>query len=449
MLWIIVAVLGTLMGVLVAVSPLSVAAAVLAALVVKLATHGLTGTERTRLALVLVVAIAVRFGAIAALNVTSARVHSYHSARVLFGDESYAYDRALRHRELLQNVRLSKYDYEIVYDTFGRTGYLTAFTWVQAALGPAPYGMRALNAVIFVAAAAMLFRLAQPVVGGSVSLIGLTVLVCLPSLFFWSISLLKESVYFFLTASCLTAGVVLARSRTAIGSLAALAVIAVALYFLSDLRPDALALTAAPVAIGLTVVWLGGTRTRLFAAALVGAVLCVMVAVVPSIQRRALAAITRTAKQHLGHVFTEGHDYKTLDPAFYAHVQTPATMRFTLTAGEAGRYVARSIWAFATMPLPWQIETRREAAFLPEQIVWYILLITAGAGVWLAWRRDRPFTAILISYVIVMALVLALTNGNVGTLVRLRGLVTPFLVWFSALGLAAVLVAAMKPRWNA
>jgi hypothetical protein len=30
--------------------------------------------------------------------------------------------------------------------------------------------------------------------------------------------------------------------------------------------------------------------------------------------------------------------------------------------------------------------------------------------------------------------VLAVTTGNVGTLLRLRGLVTPYLVWFAALG---------------
>jgi hypothetical protein len=41
--------------------------------------------------------------------------------------------------------------------------------------------------------------------------------------------------------------------------------------------------------------------------------------------------------------------------------------------------------------------------------------------------------------VLTMAGALALTNGNVGTLVRLRGLVTPFLAWLSALGGAVVL----------
>jgi len=36
---------------------------------------------------------------------------------------------------------------------------------------------------------------------------------------------------------------------------------------------------------------------------------------------------------------------------------------------------------------------------------------------------------------------LALTNGNVGTLLRLRGLVTPYLLWIGVLGMIAILEA--------
>ena len=59
-----------------------------------------------------------------------------------------------------------------------------------------------------------------------------------------------------------------------------------------------------------------------------------------------------------------------------------------------------------------------------------------------AWRRDPLLVSLLVGYVLPTAAVLALVNGNVGTLVRLRGLVTPFLVWIGALGGA---VAAAAP----
>ena len=149
---------------------------------------------------------------------------------------------------------------------------------------------------------------------------------------------------------------------------------------------------------------------------------------------RLRGALVMMAKQHTGHAFTVGHAYKTLDDSFYEDVRTPAASTLTLTAGQAARYIARSAYAFVTLPFPWQVETRSEAVFIPEQLVWYLVVVGALVGLWPAWRRDPFLTSLLVAAVLPTAAVVALTNGNVGTLVRLRGLVTPFLVWPAALG---------------
>ena len=43
-------------------------------------------------------------------------------------------------------------------------------------------------------------------------------------------------------------------------------------------------------------------------------------------------------------------------------------------------------------------------------------------------------TALLIGFVLPTAAAIAVTNGNVGTLLRLRGLVSPFVIWVAVLG---------------
>jgi hypothetical protein len=53
------------------------------------------------------------------------------------------------------------------------------------------------------------------------------------------------------------------------------------------------------------------------------------------------------------------------------------------------------------------------------------LLVLLPIGAVAAWRRDPLVTCLLLGYALPTACVLALTNGNVGTLLRLRGLVTP------------------------
>jgi len=47
--------------------------------------------------------------------------------------------------------------------------------------------------------------------------------------------------------------------------------------------------------------------------------------------------------------------------------------------------------------------------------------------------------SMLAGYVVPTAVALALTNGNVGTLLRLRGMIIPYVVWISAVGFFALL----------
>ena len=74
---------------------------------------------------------------------------------------------------------------------------------------------------------------------------------------------------------------------------------------------------------------------------------------------------------------------------------------------------------------------------MPEQIVWYLLLALVPAGVVFACRRDPLTAGLLFAHALIAAVTVALISGNVGTLVRHRGLALPYLVWLSAVGSAA------------
>jgi hypothetical protein len=224
--------------------------------------------------------------------------------------------------------------------------------------------------------------------------------------------------------------------------------LAASVWLLSDLRPGALPLTGGGLLLGVVVWWILQTPRRSLVAVAAIVVAAIALASSPVASARVIDALTASAKQHTGHVFTLGHSYKTLDDRFYANVETPMTSHLTLTPAEAARYVARSAVSFVTVPLPWQVVTKSELAFVPEQLVWYLLVCAAIVGLRPAWRRDPLLASLLIGYVLPTAAVLALVNGNVGTLVRLRGLVTPFLIWIGALG-GAVLLQSLMPRHEA
>ena len=244
-----------------------------------------------------------------------------------------------------------------------------------------------------------------------------------------------------LTAAILTGTISAVRSHWKSRALPIIAV-AVAALLIRGLRPGALPLAIAGLGTGLAFYVVTSTR-RTFAAATIAAVIAVaLVIALPAVNAQVVRTLEGTAKTHTGHVFTVGHDYKLLDAGFYVNPQTPAASTLTLTGQQAARYVVRAIGSFIAVPLPWQLQSVRELAYLPEQIAWYILALLLPIGLVAGWRRDRLVTCMLAGYVAPTAIALALTNGNVGTLLRLRGLVVPFLAWISTVGFCAAIETA-------
>jgi hypothetical protein len=436
-------VLGIAAGALYTVSPLTAWCAALAVIVVTLAGRGLPASERRALNILLVAALIVRLAAISALFIVNTPLHDDESVGMLTGDEAYGLSRALRTRDVLTGAAVGPYDYFVASDEYGRNSYITLLTGIQVLFGPTPYSMRLLNTLLFLIAGILLFRLSRSAFASLPAFIGLAVFLFLPTLFYWSISLLKEPLYLLGTTLVIsgTAASVRARawSGSAVTSLAALAGLAI----VSDLRPAAVTLTVLGIGTGLALLLFFSSSTRIKLVTAVAAALLILTATSqPSAQQRMTSALESTAKTHAGHVFTVGHAYKLLDDPFYVNPVSAAASTLTLSSAQAARYVIRSAVSFILVPLPWQLASTRELSYLPEQLVWYVMVALLPAGFVAGWRRDPIVTSLLAGYTIPTAAALALTNGNVGTLLRLRGIVIPYLIWLSAVGFCAWLQRA-------
>jgi hypothetical protein len=156
-------------------------------------------------------------------------------------------------------------------------------------------------------------------------------------------------------------------------------------------------------------------------------------------QVRAQGEVRRAAKLHWGHVNTPGFTYKTLDRELYPERSSIDGM----SRGATARFLARSAVEYLTVPRPWTIESRAALAFVPELMFWYCVLALLPIGLVAALRRDALVTTVLTAYALGVAALVALTGGNIGTLVRHRGLALPYLIWLAAAGADAVL------RWIA
>ena len=417
-----------------AASPLLTCALAGAGVLLVLAGRDLPQPERRRLLSILGTALAARLAFIGVVLVSGIPLLNDLSVGALRGDDAYYLSRAIRARDIMLGVTQGKYDYFIVSDEYGRTSYLQLLTVLQTLFGPAPYGMRALNALLFVSGGYLLFRLARAAYGATAAAAGLTALLFLPSLFVSSTSLLKESTYFFVTTVLLTLLVSAVRHPRVAARVAAIAMAAVCLWALDDLRRGALLLSMAGIATAIVLRVMFETPRRAVAGLALAAIIVVAAWTQPAIHTRAIDGITSAAKTSAGHVFTTGHAYKLLDEAFYMHPGTPAAWPLTLTDGQAARFLVRAARSFLFTPWPWEISSRSELLFLPEHIVWLLIVVFAPIGVVAGWRRDPLVTALLIGFVLPTAAALAVTNGNVGTLLRLRGLVSPYLIWIAVVG---------------
>jgi O-antigen ligase len=73
-------------------------------------------------------------------------------------------------------------------------------------------------------------------------------------------------------------------------------------------------------------------------------------------------------------------------------------------------------------------------AYVPEQLAWYGMVLLLPFGVVAGLRRDRTLTMMLVAHAAVAIVIVALTSGNVGTLIRHRSLVLLYLIWLSVMG---------------
>jgi len=414
-------------------SPLTIVAAIIGPWIVWTAARDLPQRERYWLYGIVAVAVSLRVAIVALLFLTAE--HDSQAAAILVPDEAYTLSRTLRIRNLILGLPALKYDYLIADDEYGKTSYLWVVTAIQLLFGPSPYGLRLVNLVFFLAGALLLFRLARQSYGRLVAFGGIVVLLFQPTWIMWSVSLLKESLYFLLTALVLVATMLVARGRPWTMKLGALVIVGAAVYAVRDLRAGAMALILTGLVLGFLLRVLTVSTLRFVAGTIAIAALLIVLLLQPTVQARVMAGMQEAASMHIGHVFTIGHHYKLLDEGFY----TRLNLEPALTPPEAARFALRAVASFLVVPLPWEVGTRGELVQLPEHLIWYLLVLLTPIGFLAGLRRDRLLTCLFIGYVLPTAAVVALTTGNVGTIVRFRGLVTPYLVWVGSLAVCVIM----------
>ncbi|MBY0493471.1 MAG: hypothetical protein K2Y23_04600 [Cyanobacteria bacterium] len=436
---------GVVLGVLYTLSPLTVLCLAALAVLVWRISRELTARERAWLITVVGIAVAIRLAAIAVLFLLADPSRPYAN---FFGDEELFKSRTIWLRNIGFGLPVSPADMIYVFDDVGRSSYLYLLAYIQALVGDAFYGNNVFNATIFVAGVLVSYWLIRRAYGGVTALVGAIILLFVPSLFSWSIAVLKEPLYLFAASLELVSAYYVVRApRLWLRAAAAVAVVVLAIA-LGSLRVGGTELAVVGTVIGLPAAYIA-VRPRLAFATIVALPIVILLAAMqPRVQERTLHGIQWAAFQHWGHVATPGYSYKLLDPRLYVDMGRIAV--YTMTYPEGGRYLVRAFWNFVTVPRPSQIQSRSALAYLPEQGLWYAIVALLPIGLMAGLRRDPVLTCLLLAHGLAAAGMVALTSGNIGTLIRHRGLTLPYFTWLAAIGACRLIVwmdaRASEPR---
>ena len=452
--------LAVLAGFLYTLSPLSVWCGVGVVGLFIWAGHGLPDRERRWLFSVLALALGLRLLVVIGLFLLTDPDQRPLVSFFFDGDGQYIKQRSLWFRNWWLNVPIHQNYFRQAFENYGWSGYIYVIAYLQYLLGPAPFGVHLFNILLFLAASVALYRLVRTAYTPAAALVGLTLLLFLPTLFAWSISALKESFHLFVGAAALIAAVGIVRSRSWIRFVAVVGLVA-AMGVLATIRGGAFEIMAAGLAGGMLVRVLTLKKWVVVATLVCLGAGLFAVSRSPDLQTRVTDPVTTvlrgTAAVHLAHAISPGHAYRLLDDSFYTTTgrsRAPAILpgspdeaSATLTFQELTRYVARSAVAFLVVPLPWDAVSWSEIVLVPQQVAWYLMVPLALVGVVAGFRRDVLVTLLLVSYIVVAAVPISLSNGNIGTLVRHRDTVVPFIVWLSGLGAVSLTGWLASRRW--
>jgi hypothetical protein len=424
---------GSVLGVLVAVSPLTVIACVWLVIFCQWALRDVDPRERAIACAILGVAIAIRLTGIAVLFATSP--HDHAVSFFWDGDGPFLKRRAALIGNIWMGRSVDPQSFFGAFDrSYGWTSYVYVVAYAQYLFGPAPFAIHLLHVAFFVTGAVLLFRIARPGYGPRAALGGLTLVLLLPTLAAWSMAALKESLYFLLCAVSIGASVLAIRTNSMVRRLAAGLVAIAAIAANDSVRSGAWLIVGGGIIGGLALTalarkpLLGLLVVMLLLSALAGAWRS------PAVRARVLAQLETAAERHLGNVHTEGHAYKLLDQRIYSESSPPKTAVPTMTPIEYARFVVRALGSTLVVPLPWQASTGVEVVFLGQQAIWYLMVIFGFVGMWTGLSRDPLVTFLFVGVTVAGGTVIGLNNGNIGTLVRFRDTVVPFVCWLSALG---------------
>lgn len=135
---------------------------------------------------------------------------------------------------------------------------------------------------------------------------------------------------------------------------------------------------------------------------------------------------------HVGHVGTGGATYRVLDHAYYAN----ADLLNRISYFSMLKVSLKSMYYFMLEPLLGRFSDSAFLCLFPQVVLWYFLLPFMFIGVLISLSKNFIAALTVLIYSLLSSMAIALSSGNVGTLLRHRDYVSAFFLMLAAIGLS-------------
>lgn len=309
---------------------------------------------------------------------------------------------------------------------YGRNGYAYIIGAFYYLFDFSPSAIKLLNCFFGAWLGPLIFWLARACFNTPVARWTGAAVAFLPSLILWSTSNLKDPLLALLTALLFQLALMARRSKSLWVTALIAGTFLLALGVHISLRSAVYSLTLAGcIAAAPVVIWCLRRRWRILAC---GAVLVGALWVHPLDLRPGLAS---AFFRNVGHFTTPGTSYYYLPEAFYSPGYVWQWAQAGSIDGAILSALGRAVGHYLLEPLPLRLDNMFTVIIYPQVIAWYLVLPFAFWGIWSALRQNIRDTLAIVLTMPVWIFIGALTNGNVGTVFRIRDMITPFMLIFA------------------
>ena len=358
-------------------------------------------------------------------------VHAFSSfewkAGVLFNDE-FAYTMAgWEIKRFLAGEIIEKQLY------FFMNGYLYWTALIYTLFGYVPLVIKLYNCLFSVIVAGLAYLIAREIFDRKVARIACIFVAFSPSLLLWSVTNLKD-ILNLLCFSVMFWGVIKFLNEARFKWFLILLLSA---GMAISIRKDMTYLIAAFLII-ITIAYLAKTRFFLsrfrkviFLFLLFGLFCFALIVKGKTVEAQYDKFTYQFIHKQRGNISMGGHVYRIYPSEYY---NNPGKK---MSIVELSKSFVRGTINFFLSPFPWETLTLMELIYYPQVLIGYFFIPFTALGV-LAGARNNNKARILLLFIILISLPMVLTDANVGTVVRHRDLIFPFMYIFTAAGLQRV-----------